>query len=188
MKKLYFLLLICFIGTVSCENKEPKDKQIIASNLLKNGSADTKLLVGEWELIKFAYTTDGNKISDIATISDVAVGFTTLNYIDITAPDEEYISYFCELEPKLCSYNLSSIFNFSFCYHFLFYSISENLTGFITSQFPFMINIILTDDGNDVLNALKNAYSFVIRGDELIIYFTGVKNKNLLILKKILVL
>jgi hypothetical protein len=69
-------------------------------------------------------------------------------------------------------------------YHFLFYSISENLTSYITAQFPYYVNITLTNEGHTVLNALKNAYSFVIRGDELMVYFTGEKNKNLLILKK----
>ena len=35
-----------------------------------------------------------------------------------------------------------------------------------------------------VIFALSNAYSYVIKGDELIIYFTKVKNRNLLIFKK----
>ena len=184
MKKLYFILLaVCLIGMAACENKEPKDKQIIASNLLNKGSVDTALLVGEWELVKFAFTIDGNTISDVATISDV-VNDMMLNYISINVPNEEYVLSLCDIEPQLCTYDLSSIWTFSFCYSYLFYSVSENLTSFIISYFPYMVNIILTDDGNDVMNALKNAYSFVIRSDELIIHFTGVKNKNLLILKK----
>ena len=32
--------------------------------------------------------------------------------------------------------------------------------------------------------ALMNAYSFVIKGDELIIYFTGAEDKNVLIFQK----
>ena len=41
-----------------------------------------------------------------------------------------------------------------------------------------------TDDEIAVFDALKNTYSFVIKGNELIIHFTKAENRNLLILKK----
>ena len=172
---------------MACKKDEPKNKdELINSNLLKTGTADPALLVGEWELVKFAYTADGKKISGIVDISNVAVGFTTLNYIDITIPDEKYVLSLCDIEPKLSAYDLSSIWNIGLCDRSYFYSISENLISFITSKnlSYFYINIILTNDGNNVLNALKNTYSFVVKDNELIIYFTEVEDKNLLILKK----
>ena len=66
-----------------------------------------------------------------------------------------------------------------------FYSISGNLMSFSKfSDSMYQLMLHETDEGYEVLNALMNAHSFVIKGNELIIYFTGVDNKNLLILKK----
>ena len=36
----------------------------------------------------------------------------------------------------------------------------------------------------DIVSALVKAHTFVVKDDELIIYFTGMDGKNLLILKK----
>jgi hypothetical protein len=48
----------------------------------------------------------------------------------------------------------------------------------------YAINLTRTDEILDVEFALKNTYGFIIKDDELIIYFTGEENKNLLIIKK----
>ena len=77
----------------------------------------------------------------------------------------------------------------------LYYSYSGNMLSYV-GGFHFLVNMPLTDDESKVYTALINAYSFVINGNELFIYFKKIedkdvlstckviKNKNLLILKK----
>ena len=48
---------------------QPLSHDEISSNLLKMGSADRELLVGERECVRVAYTADGNEISNVATLS-----------------------------------------------------------------------------------------------------------------------
>jgi hypothetical protein len=183
--KIIVTLLFGIWNFTSCGEKEQKADSVIASNLLKSGMADTTQLTGNWELVKFAYTTDGNVISDVADISNVAIGLMALNYIEITIPNKEDFLSLCDRKSELCKFDLANICSFSFCHNIFCYSISENLTNFIMFLPPVvMINITLTKDGNDVFDALKNIYSFVIRDDELLIHFNGAKRKNLLILKK----
>jgi len=169
MKKLcFFLLTVCLMGVVACKNNEPKDKQMIASNLLRKGSLDVNLIVGEWNCIKFAYTTDGNKISSVANISNCVVNIGDASFCGTT-------------DDELPSHNLSVYFKIC-CFPYLQ---SSNIINFIQDKSAcFAILEPYTDDEIEVDKALRNAYSFIIRGDELIIHFIGVKNKNLLILKK----
>ena len=176
MKKLLFLLLVvCLIGT-ACE-KESKDKHaLISSNLSKKGSNDTKLLIGEWKLIKFAYTKNGENISDVKTISMVSA--ISLSYNTIEIRDDDPKQYISNAPSGLFGPWMVANEN-------LFYSISGYLISYSSSSDNvFLIDIHVTDEGYDVLNALMNTYSFVIKDNELIVYFTGDKNKNLLILKK----
>jgi len=51
--------------------------------------------------------------------------------------------------------------------------------------FTYSVMVQWNDNEKEVKNILMNTYSFVMKGDELIIYFTGVKNKNLLILRQL---
>ena len=151
---------MCLIGLVACE--EPKDKQIIAANLLNKGSVDTSLLVGKWDCIKFAYTTDGNKIKDVANISNCTINFYHIG--------EDLLEYNFSVHFKVCMYP---------------YSRSGNIINYIQDKMAcYAILEPYTDEELEVAKSLVNAYSFVIKGNELIIHFIGIKNKNLLILKK----
>ena len=165
--------ILCVVYTLfcwSCQNKSeadlPLSDEIISSNLSESGKIDPELLIGEWDCIKFAYTADGNKISNVANISNcqVTVADAILWHEDEELLDHEFSVYF-----KVCSYP---------------YSRSGNKIKIIHEKIAcFAINVPWTNVELEVSNSLKNANSFVIKGNELIIHFTGVKNKNLLILK-----
>lgn len=172
--KLTALCMVCMLFSFSCQTKINEDEQLlspeqISTNLLKSEftEIDPALLIGEWNITKFAYTADGKKISNVATISNCAVdirdGFL-LNEDDELLGNELFSVYF-----KIC---LTT------------YSISNNKIVQLIRSDCWAINVPWTSDEIEIDNALKNAYSFVIIDNELLIYFTGVKNKNLLILTK----
>ena len=154
-------------------NAEPNDlaewrkvdiKDLIASNLLKTGTADTALLIGKWDVVKFAYTANGNEISDITAISKAML---TIPFA--VTPVEN------NLEDRWRLYCVNSIWFVS--------SLSGNLIELAMRGSTF-VNVPDDHEENYIVLALINAYSFVIIDDELIIYFTGIEGKNLLILKK----
>ena len=179
MYKLVLFLVI--LGCCSCKMNEEKltDEEeeegeeqlfpfdeIIASNLSKKGSNELEPLKGEWKFIKFAYTEDGYLISDVDSI------------------DSE----------KLTLQGMITIFKFDyhedfFCYpYYLNYSISDNLIKFSEYADDYIAQRrfnLFSDEDLEIIDILMNTYSFVIRDDELIIHFTGLEEKNLLILKKI---
>ena len=152
----------CGKSKATPEEKEPLSDEQISFNLSKNGNIDPELLIGEWNAIAFAYTADGNKITDMTAISSrFSVIINDLNFIN----DECVPMYF---NPCLC-----------------IYSSSGNLLKYIQEKSTcFAVLIQYTDDEQKIADALRNTYSFVIKGNELIIHFTGVENRNLLILKK----
>ena len=168
----------------SCQNKNDASQQsdtlsddVILNNLSENGKFDPKLLIGEWNAVAFAYTTDGKKISDRATIKSnfilrIPIAHTPINddgtgrwtlaakntYMFISSLDGNLI----ELMPKGSTY----------------------------------IHIDPPDEEYDITIALSSAHSYVINDDEMIIYFpiiedeyllsycTIIKNKNLVIFQK----
>jgi len=178
MKTREFLIVMVTIVCWSCQSAmdgKEMDIELVVKNLSINGNNDPALLIGEWELFKFAYTANGEKISNERDIADLALLWgdkvLRISY-------EDPLQYIKDAPPDLFGpfYILNS-------YHF--YSISDNKMTFSKySDSTFGIDIHITDEGFNVLNALKNTYSFVIQGNELIIYFTGMEDRNLLILKK----
>ena len=161
------LLLILLGNFSSCEKNEPKDgRDLISSNLLKTGSIESALLIGEWDCIKFAYTVDGNTILDVTTISNAIL------LIPVAPTPIEH-----EMEDR---WHLSCVnSNYFIC------SLSGNLVELqLLLKGSTYINVPDSHEENQILEALAKAYSFVIKDNELMIYFTGVENKNLLILKK----
>ena len=174
MKPYMSLLIMMSIIFWSCNELE-MDNEHVVKNLSKNGKNAPELLIGEWELVKFAFTADGKKISNEKDISDLALMWGD-KVLQISYDDPlQYI--------KDAPSDLFGPFHIMNSYHF--YSISGNRITFSRySDNTFGIDIHITDEGHNVLNALKNTYSFVIKGDELIIYFIGEENRNLLILKK----
>ena len=119
------------------------------------GDIDPALLIGEWDCIKFAYIAEDEMISDVAVLSKG----------HIVIPN---------LENKWKFVHMNEIF-----YN---HSLSEgNLIKLTMSGSTF---IMPPQEEIDICEALENAYSFDIKNNELMFYFTGIENKNLLILKK----
>jgi hypothetical protein len=185
MKHVKLILIFSILaGNFSCESLTEEDQtqdnadplDLISSNLLKMGKIDPALLIGEWDCVKFAYTADGNEISDVKDISNL--GQLAYGWYKIRIRDDDPTQYISDAPPGLFG-------PLSFGVQNLFYSISGGLMHFSRfSDYVFQILLPETEEVHDVLYALRNTYSFVIRNNELIIHFTGAENKNLLILKK----
>ena len=175
------LCILCTLLSWSCINigdpnlPEPLSDEQISINLSENRKTDPELLIGEWDCEMFAYTVDGNKISNVKNISNLT---QLSSWYKIRIVDGDPTLYFIDAPPSLfgpVAFGASS--------HF--YSISGNLISFSRKLgYSFGINLPVSDEVLDVRFALGNTYSFAINGNELIIHFTGVENKNLLILKK----
>ena len=154
------------ITAISCE--KISDEQITLK-LSMNGEIDPSLLIGEWEFEKFAYTVDGKKISDVANISG-SYGFKptlTIPFAPTTATRE--MEDYRERLWMLVQQNTS----WYSC------SLSGNLIE-LKNEFGTLMYITPPSEYYDVLFSFSNAYSFVINGNELIIYFKQVKDKNAL--------
>ena len=152
MKIIFKITALCFV-VVSL---------LAATGCKKSDSA----LVGEWELVKFAYTLDGKKFLNESIISKHTN--STINISD--AIDSEWTSHNLSIYFKVCNYA---------------YLKSGNLIQYnqeMTACYSILVPWI--DDEIKVSNALQNAYKFSIKGNELMIYFTGENNKNVLIFKK----
>ena len=177
--KIYNIFLLLLLVGWSCQMDEgktteeedegqPSPFEVIASNLLKDGSDDLELLTGEWQCIEFAFTEDGNTIVNRAAID---VGKLKFN---------GKITFFKFDYADAC-----------FCYpYYLNYSISDNLINFSEYEFDVVptsrFNIFgKHDEDLEMIDVLMKTYSFVIRDDELIVHFVGVEDKNLIIFKKV---
>ena len=170
MKNLILNLIVCMLFCMSCNNEQEEQiyeqlsDEEISFNLLKNGSNDPELLIGEWKVVEFAYTADGKKITNKISLKAVNE-YSNLLFIE-HRENENQISV-------------------GYSNYLFYYLISDNLLidrgGFI-----YQIYIEHTEDQLYCIHALFNAYSFVLKGNELIIYFKGKdENKNLLIAKKL---
>jgi hypothetical protein len=166
--KIAAIMLMLAGGFGSCGDKNevdhPKSDEQISINLSKSGSYDAALLIGKWDCIKFAYTADGIKISDVSAINGA-----TLEIPVVATP----VEHDTENRWKLDCVNST----------WFICSISGNLIDLMQRGSTY-VGIPPDHEENHITNALTNAYGFVIKEDELIIYFTGVKDQNLLILKK----
>lgn len=198
LKKILIAIpcIVYLLFCLSCQNNDqplikPLSDEDISNNLLSmgdtNGSIDPELLIGEWEIVKFAYTADGKEFSNVAAIADVLLkGFIPYSNSVITILNEDLNKYLTN--EYLTDEYLTEPPSLSCCLiffpKFFLYSISDNLISYYTDFHSMKIGNIYSDDGLNVYKALQNTHSFVIRGSELIIYFTGEKNKNLLFLRK----
>ena len=158
-----------------CNKDELLSKEEIASNLAARGKIDSELLVGEWEITRFSFTADGKKISNATDISSISSLPSHDKKVSISAPkqliDEQFNPDGITLLPL------------DFYHTTLYYSISGHLMIY-KGGYQFATIASITDDGHAICEALKNAYSFSIKDNELIILFIGAKYRNLLILKK----
>lgn len=150
-----FLLLISFsVFNVACK----KDTATICENLFEQGIADTISLKGDWKFKNFAKTINGDKISNKETISsDYWIGFENNNIKGGICND--LWGNFSVSDNNQISISINSI-TFKLC---------DNETNEMESK---------------LLEALNNSECFVIRNNELLIHYTGDKNKNILLLTK----
>ena len=175
-KKIVLCISMGYPLKTACYNPEPLSDEIISFNLSESGKIDPELLIGEWEAIKFAYTADGNKISDVVEITD---GWLTIPVATTPIVDDGTGQW------VLCVVNAIMYSS----------SIEGNFIELLRKGSTY-VYVVSPHLEYDLEYAFDNAYSFVIKGNELIIYFrktedkeilshcTVIKNKNLLILKK----
>ena len=139
---------------------------LITSNLSKQGIADPERLIGKWDFITYAYSEDGITISDIPT--EFKKGYLQVKNNSMASSggwwDFNYVNTMT-YGPSLSG----NLIKLGFRATTLIYTSPED-----------------TEQEVNIANALRGAYSFVIKGDELIIYYTGASDKNLLILKKVI--
>jgi len=152
--KKNYLRFIPYINSV-----DDNLNDLITSNLSRKGVADPVLLIGEWDFAKYAYTEDGNVVSEVSTISGGYLKIVATKLINIT--DQWLFENANE--------------------NFYDFSLSGNL---VKLRFRRGTYAMPPPEEVDIMTALKSAYSFVIIGDELLIYYTGKEDKNLLVLKK----
>jgi len=136
----------------------------ISFNLSKMGEIEPVQLNGVWDCVRFAYTADGNTISEVAAISKG----------ELTIP-----AFFTDKIED--TWRLSYVNDIWYTYSFSSSSLSDNL---LTLNLAGSTIVGAPPEEDEIDMALENAYSFVIKGNELMIYFIGVENKNLLILEK----
>jgi hypothetical protein len=125
----------------------------------KEKNNDLTPLIGEWSITKFAYT-DGNNILNEVIIS---------NCMDSTINISDAVDYAFSMYFKICNYVYSRS--------------GDRITYIQKKSSCWQVIVSWTDEEMEIANALQNAYKFVIKNNELMIYFTGNETKNLLILK-----
>ena len=149
----------CLLFNPLDNNAEDDLNDLITSNLSKKGVVDPELLIGGWDFVTYAYTEDGITISDIPTEPK---GWLQIKNTKANSYESRW------------EFKYQNTVNFE-C------SLSGNLirlTSILTTLLP------NPPEENLLKEALNYAYSFVIKGDELLLYYTGADDKNLLILKK----
>ena len=164
-----FLLLVA-VSFSSCTEKVLSEEQQILSNLLKNGSVDAALLVGEWDIVWLAYTADGKTVSHTIPLSRGRLS------IPFAPTPTEYTNW---LDSRWRLGVGNSIW-WSTC------SLSG---GSIKLTFERTTLILPPEDVKReegmLTSALLNAYSFVTNGNELIFRLAvDSEDHNLLILKR----
>jgi len=180
MKSIIFILsMMMTLLFWSCQNNnedDPLSDEQISFNLSENGKNDPELLIGEWEAIAFAYTADGKKITDRTAISNAR----------LIIPSKY----------KFSDYNGTDLWELNVLNTYWFTClISDNLINLKVFLVTYVL-VAFPHVEHDLGYAFANACSFVINGNELILHFpkiedknilfsyTVIKNKNLLIFKK----
>jgi len=213
MKLLTFLLLIAAVAScnqneyLSDEDRINAERIAIIENLadVENYVFKPELLVGTWKPVKFAYTNDGKQISGEDFISTDFTVEMKYNELPIEAHPSlgthRLTAYFGE---RFFRYKTSSYFVDLESKALIYKGVSLQYSGKLTEDINRMITQLTSEiidfdwveffagfepvepvgEELKLYNAFSNAYSFVIKNDELVVTFTGNTNKNLLILKK----
>jgi len=186
------ILTLCVVFSWSCQNRkdlpeEPLSDELISFNLSESGTIDPELLIGEWDAIKFAYTADGQKISDVVKIksADLVIPVAPTDTVCEVYDTETGMHIFSE------QWNLRCINGSMWLASISGNSIRFTLCGTTKRGLPHYPH-----EEQDIYWAFYNAKSFVIKGNEAMIYFAGdeddkdfisiagEKKINLIILKK----
>ena len=144
----------------------------IAYNLSKDGSSDLELLVGKWDFIYYAYTEDGKTFS-YAGGFPAPCSFDIREEVTLNSYFTNTWSWFFWGDAFIIAYCFSPTFNLI--------SLYMSSTTFVMMD-PILCEAVYGTNG--IGTHLHNACSYVIKGDELIIYFTGAQRYNLLIFKR----
>ena len=116
---------------------------------------DPTLLIGKWDCVKFSYIAEDKTVSDVAVLSKGC----------LVIPN---------MEDKWTFFHTNEVY-----YN---HSLSEgNLIKLTQSGSTY---VMPPQEEIDICEALDNVYRFSLKDNELMFYFTGDDNKNLLILKK----
>ena len=170
MKRNVFCMMIlsvaCFTSCTSRNNSEIEGELLIGewdtSCTSCNNSEIEGELIGEWDAIKFAYSEDGINISDVVKIESA----------ELVIPVAQTISE-CEFyDPEIGmrsseSWSLHCINGSCWLCSISGNSIKFTLCG--TTK----IGIPNPHEEWDIYWAFQHAYSFVIKGNELMIFFKG---------------
>ena len=140
-------------------------------DLYYSHKSNPERLLGVWELVKFAYTPGGNVITDVAEISN---GTLAIMYIPPERPQYGMYGY-----QWWFSGRNEYMYEFSFSGNMIELAVNHFFSRYPDFPLP------PSPEEVELENAIKNAHNFVIKDDELIIFFAGIENKNVLILKKI---
>ena len=170
-RRIYYVWYLMFLFYLSCGNKEANEQPLsdeqISFNLSKNGKTDPKLLIGEWDAVAFAYTANGHKIYEVVKIKSAHL------VIPVAPTGSECKVY----DPEIGSFKSSVKWGLECSNSFGWLcSISGNSIKF-TSCGGTKMGLPCPDEENDILKAFYNAYSFVIKGNELMIFFTDDKDR-----------
>ena len=154
MKKQFCYVITILLICCSCQSNIEND-----------------LIVGKWKLMKFAYSGYNQNIVNETLITKEKSDNADAYCVNIS-PDEMNLEFgttsmVVEWFPVL-----------------FYYSIDGGSMEFLKARQTSYVYRIYTDTGNDILHALNNTQKYVIKGNEMSIYFTGLKGKNVLILKK----
>jgi hypothetical protein len=212
----YSLLLVMIIA--GCKKESLSDEQI-TKNLAGDWEFNPEHLFGMWKPVRFAYTKDGKKISEVeeSLNSDYTVEILQVfqwsgglvsalkdqlqfEFLENYSFNYSTPSYFARLSSKRYVYENRYCEE---CRPFgIHYNKFTDITDFVAEQSKpgniYNLNTGMTwaeyladfefneptGDEFKIYTVLEKAYGFVIRNDELFIYFTGIEKINLLILKK----
>jgi len=170
------LVIGFFLSVASCDKLRnsfvSEITEILEDSVISQGISPS-LLIGKWDCIKFAYTANNDSIDTILRGRLEIFPITKMDSM-ITCPhdteDLQWNLYHTNWNRFICSSSSNST-----------KVISDNSIKLVLCGSTY---VIPSQEEIDIMFALEDAYRFDIIGDELVIYFTGAVNKDLLILKK----
>jgi len=212
--KLFTLLLLLVMIIAGCKNNKdepPLSDREITINLAEDWEFNQDLLFGTWKPVRFAYTKDGKNFSEVeeslnsnytVEIEDGSYTTTQNSYVHrLQFSFFENYRFFYSTSSYFVS-SISKLYRYDGGYGGIYYTKLTDIPNMVAhliesgmmfdpdnniSYAEFLADFELNEPTGDefkIYTVLEKAYSFVIRNDELFIYFTGIEKINLLVLKK----